>query len=70
MTEAETEAMKTTRLRHLQRLARLSYLDPKIVRSILAGTQPERISSRSLWRMGDLPVRWADQRAALGFELS
>jgi hypothetical protein len=70
MSEAETKSMKTTRLRHLQRLARLSYLGPSIVRSILNGTQPKRISSRSLWRMGDLPLRWADQRRALGFDPS
>ncbi|WFL78294.1 recombinase family protein [Altererythrobacter arenosus] len=70
MSESETKSMKTTRLRHLQRLARLSYLDPSIVRGILHGTQPKKISARSLWRMGDLPLRWADQRRALSFDPS
>ena len=65
MSEAKTKSIKTTRLRHLQRLARLSYLDPTIVRQILAGTQRADLSSRSLWRMADLPTRWKEQREAL-----
>ena len=65
MSEAGTRSLKTTRLRHLQRLARLSYLDPTIVRQMLAGTQPADLSSRSLWRMADLPIRWNEQREAL-----
>lgn len=60
-------ATRTTRLRHLQRLARLSYLDPSIIRCILGGTHPKDMSSRSLWRMADLPIRYGDQRNALGF---
>lgn len=70
MDEVASRSIKTTRLRHLQRLPRLSYLDPAIVRSILAGTQPKSLSSRSLWRMADLPVRYADQRKVLGFSQS
>lgn len=70
MSGTEATSMKTTRLRHLQRLAKISYLDPNIIRGILTGTQPKIISSRSLWRMGDLPLRWADQRTALGFDPS
>ncbi len=58
---------KPTRLRHLQRLARLSYLDPNIIRSILNGSQPKDLSPRNLWRMADLPIRFAEQRLALGF---
>ena len=67
MDEAEVSSTRTTRLRHLQRLARLSYLDPQIIRRILTGTQPQSLSARSLWRMGDLPIRFADQRKTLGF---
>jgi site-specific DNA recombinase len=67
MDEDAAQSTKTTRLRHLQRLARLSYLDPTIIRSILNGTQPMNLSARSLWRMGQLPIRFADQREALGF---
>lgn len=67
MGEAKLRLTETTRIRHLQRLARLSYLDPMIIRSILSGTQPKNLSARCLWRMGDLPIRFADQREALGF---
>jgi len=67
MDEEAVQSIKTTKLRHFQRLARLSYLDPTIIRSILDGKQPKNLSARSLWRMGDLPIRFADQRSALGF---
>lgn len=70
MDEAATLSIKTTRLRHLQRFARLSYLDPVIVRSILAGTLPKSLSSRRLWRMADLPIRFADQHKVLEFPSS
>lgn len=70
MDEATFRSTKTTRLRHLQRLARLSYLDPAIIRCILKGSQPKGLSARELWRMGDLPIRFADQRKALGFSNS
>ena len=70
MCETETQSLKTTRLRHLQRLPKLSYLDPAIIRSILTGTQPKDLSSRSLWRMASLPIRWNEQREALGFQHS
>ena len=60
-------AMPVTRLRHLQRTARMSYLDPEIIRSILNGTQPGHLSARALWRMADLPLGWAAQRQALQF---
>lgn len=67
MVEEVVQSIKTTKLRHLQRLARLSYLDPAIIRSLLNGTQPKNLSVRSLWWTGDLPIRFADQRSALGF---
>ncbi|MEO9461395.1 MAG: recombinase family protein [Marinomonas sp.] len=65
MSADDTKAIKTTRLRHLQRLARLSYLDPSIICSILAGTQSVHLSARNLWRMADLPIAWSAQRDAL-----
>ncbi|MEO0420438.1 MAG: recombinase family protein [Pseudomonadota bacterium] len=67
MDEEVVQSIRATKLHHLQRLDRLSYLDPAIIRSILTGTQPKSLSARSLWRTGDLPIRFADQRAALGF---
>jgi site-specific DNA recombinase len=62
----QLDALPVTKLRHLQRTARVSYLDPAIIRAILNGTQPSRLSARSVWRMSDLPLDWADQRQALG----
>jgi DNA invertase Pin-like site-specific DNA recombinase len=70
LSEVEANATPITRLRHLQRLARLSYLDPAIVRSILGGTQPRKMAARQLWRMADLPLDWAGQRAQLGVAAS
>ena len=65
LSELEVTTMPVARLRHLQRLARLSYLDPEVVRSILGGTQPRKMAARQLWRMADLPIDWAGQRAQL-----
>lgn len=62
----QLDALPVTKLRHLQRTARVSYLDPTIIRAILNGTQPSRLSARSVWRMSDLPLDWAGQRRALG----
>ncbi len=67
MDEKTIRSTKSTRLRHLQRLARLSYLDPNIIRSILNGSQPQELNPRNLWRMADLPIRFVEQGLALGF---
>ena len=61
----QLDALPVTKLRHLQRTARVSYLDPTIIRTILGGTQPSRLKARSIWRMSDLPLDWAGQRHAL-----
>ena len=61
----QLDALPVTKLRHLQRTARVSYLDPTIIRAILGGTQPSRLSARSIWRMSDLPLSWTGQRQAL-----
>lgn len=66
LSNVEKSAMRITRLRHLQRTARLSYLDPSIVRSILEGTQPKRMQARELWRLADLPLEWTQQCTLLG----
>jgi hypothetical protein len=65
MTDDEVAALPVTRLRHLQRIVRLSYLDPTIVRSVLDGSQPSHLSARNLWRQEKLPMLWSDQRVAL-----
>ena len=64
----QLDALPVTKLRHLQRTARVSYLDPTIIRAILGGAQPSRLSARSLWRMSDLPLDWAGQRQMLGID--
>lgn len=66
LSDEENVAMPVTRLRHLQRMARLSYLDPAIIRSVLNGTQPRKMLARELWRTAELPLEWAGQRTMLG----
>lgn len=68
MTEDEVAAMPATRLRHTERIARLAYLSPDIIRSILDGSQPRRVTARYLSRLGALPLLWSKQRQMLGFE--
>lgn len=51
---------------HLARLLRLSWLSPKIVRSIVRGTQPSSLKRATL-RNCDLPVCWREQERLLGF---
>ena len=67
MSGPEVQAMSSVTLRHLERVARLSYLDPAIVSAILDGTQPRTLSARELSRMAALPLTWAEQREALQF---
>ena len=67
LTAEEHAALPITAYRHLERIARLAYLDPAIVRAILVGTQPRHLSARALWRMASLPLLWGDQRTALRF---
>lgn len=68
MSESEVLNTPPNTLRHLERVARLSYLDPGIITVILDGTQPRALSARGLSRMGSLPLSWAQQRQVLGFE--
>ena len=48
-------------------LARVSYLAPDIVKAILDGTQPTKLGSTPLARTPNLPYRWDQQFAMLGF---
>jgi len=66
MTADDIAAMRSTALRHLERVARLSYLAPDIVTAILDGTQPRKLSARTLSRMAALPLSWTAQRRVLG----
>lgn len=57
----------TTERSHLVRLARLRFLAPDIVTAIVQGRQPIELTSRTLLRVAELPLAWADQRTAIGF---
>ncbi len=52
---------------HLVRLARLKYLAPEIVVSILDGRQPASLTARHLLRLPTIPLAWKAQREQLGF---
>lgn len=67
MSEDDVANTPLTQLRHLQRIARLSYLEPAVVRSVLDGKQPRHLSARALWRQDTLPHTWNEQRQVLGF---
>lgn len=70
MDECVLRSLPATRIRHLERIARLSFLEPLIIRSIQRGTQPPHITARYLSRMGNLPISWKEQRQVLGFNFS
>ena len=67
MTEDAVRAMPGTQLRHLERIARLAYLAPDIIKAILDGQQPKQVTARFLSRLGALPLAWSDQRKMLHF---
>ena len=67
MSPDQIAATPPTSLRHLERVARLSYLDPTIVIAILDGAQLRTLTARFLSRMASLPLAWNEQRSALGF---
>lgn len=52
---------------HRNRLARLSYLAPDIISSIVAGSHPPALNGRRLLRAANLPLDWDGQRRLLGF---
>ncbi|MGZ3172836.1 MAG: hypothetical protein ACXWJC_07235 [Croceibacterium sp.] len=53
--------------KQLTKLVSVSWLSPRIVESIVAGTQPKAIN-RTLLLETALPTDWADQEALLGFQ--
>ena len=63
----ENKAAANARKSQLSRIARMSYLAPDIVQSILEGTQPAPLGARDLLRMGNLPISWFEQRRLFGF---
>jgi DNA invertase Pin-like site-specific DNA recombinase len=67
MTDEDMVPTSSTRVRHLVRYARMAYLAPDIIRSIMVGHQPRHLTARYLVRCPDLPLGWAEQRRMLGF---
>lgn len=67
MTADDLATTPGTRVRQLVRYARLAYLAPDIIRSIMDGRQPRHLTARYLVRCPDLPPAWAEQRRMLGF---
>jgi len=51
----------------LNRALPLASLAPDIIEAILAGRQPPELTVTRLKRLDPVPIRWADQRKALGF---
>jgi DNA invertase Pin-like site-specific DNA recombinase len=48
-----------------KRLLRLSYLSPAIVETVIAGSQPTKITNRFLQNLDGLPVNWSEQEQLL-----
>jgi site-specific DNA recombinase len=67
MSKTITPCISRYSKRHLQKLARLSWLAPDIVSGILEGRQPSHLTGRYLLRCGDVPLDWPGQREFLGF---
>lgn len=53
--------------RSAERLARLAFLSPDIVRAILEGRQPSSLTPRRLMKLAALPLGWGEQFTALAF---
>jgi len=67
ISEIVTPSISRYSKRHLQKLARLSWLAPDIVSAILEGRQPPQLTGRYLLRCGEVPLEWKAQRSFLGF---
>ena len=56
--------------RYVARHLTLAFLDPGITQAILDGRQPPDLSLETVMKGAQVPMNWADQRQALGFELT
>ena len=61
------EQVGTYDRKHLLRLARVAWLAPDIISTILDGKQPIQLTARHLLRCADIPMEWQQQRSFLGF---
>jgi DNA invertase Pin-like site-specific DNA recombinase len=59
---ARTEGVSA---RYILRLARLAFLSPAIVRTIVEGYQPQWLDAETLANRISIPLAWADQTSAL-----
>jgi site-specific DNA recombinase len=55
---------------YVSRILMLAFLDPWIIEQIIEGKQPAHLDLHKLTKSGQLPIRWNDQRAFLGFTQS
>jgi site-specific DNA recombinase len=62
---AEVDRNCTT-VRHLQRTARLAYIDPAIITALLDDGPTLSLGARDLLRMPSLPLCWSKQRQLVG----
>ena len=64
----EIAAREGVNERFVRRLIPLAFLSPAIVQAITEGRQPADLTGEALSRGIDIPVEWAKQNTALGFE--
>lgn len=50
---------------HLARLLRISWLSPRIVEAVAAGTQPKTVT-RKVLLSSEVPLAWEEQERLLG----
>lgn len=54
--------------RCVRALMPLAFLTPDVVAAVLTGAQPIDLTTETLTKRTDLPLRWAEQRTLLGFD--
>jgi site-specific DNA recombinase len=65
---AEIASAEGVTRRYVARLIPLAFLAPDIVEKILSGAQPVDLTTDELTKRIHLPLDWAEQREALGFD--
>lgn len=56
-----------TDVSEVSRLLPYAFLSPRLVESILSGSQPTELGALRLSRIGELPLHWGRQAQILGF---
>jgi hypothetical protein len=65
----EIAAQEGVNERFVRRLIPLAFLSPAIVRAIAEGRHPADLTGEALSRSGKIPIEWAKQNMALGFDV-